>query len=317
MPSGPRHADQPDERAGAAGHDRWIQFDDLPVRDRDMATVETLTALLADATAQFIYVNKMGAHLPVHDKAPEAFARYRPALPRGGYEEVSDTGSRCRHGWGTGLSQHGPGRLGARVLQPRHSRTCAVAASLASALLAGTAFAQPQISLSSTVVAPGESVTVTVTGVPGAFFAVLGSSVNGGFSYAGVALSVGSDVVILAQGVIGGRGEESIPVAPPLTAPSSTATTCRWSHRPRRPSCRRSRRRFAPCATVIWLPVCRVRRVPRAPLDLPDRSGRKALSGLKDQQDPWVQLGRWARQDRWGLRDLLGPRTFASEHGPP
>jgi len=74
--------------------DRWIQFDDVPVRDRDMATVETLTALLADATTQFIYVNKMGAHFPVHDKAPEAFARYRPALPRGGYEEVSDTESR-------------------------------------------------------------------------------------------------------------------------------------------------------------------------------------------------------------------------------
>jgi len=110
-----------------------------------------------------------------------------------------------------------------------------VAASLASALLAGTASAQPQMSLSTTVVAPGESVSVTITGVPGSFFAVLGSSVNGGFSYAGVALSVGSDVVILAQGVISGRGEESIPVVPPfngtildryyLQAVTSTAPT--------------------------------------------------------------------------------------------
>jgi hypothetical protein len=110
-----------------------------------------------------------------------------------------------------------------------------LAASLAGALLVGTASAQPQISLSTTVAAPGESVSVTVAAVPGAYFAVLGSSVNGGFSYAGVALGVGSDVVILAQGVIGGRGEESIQVVPPfngtvldryyLQAVTSTAPT--------------------------------------------------------------------------------------------
>jgi glucan phosphoethanolaminetransferase (alkaline phosphatase superfamily) len=74
--------------------DRWIQFNGVSVRDRDMATAARLIALFADGTPQFIYVNKMGAHFPVHDKAPEAFVRYRPALPRGGYEEVSDTESR-------------------------------------------------------------------------------------------------------------------------------------------------------------------------------------------------------------------------------
>ena len=31
----------------------------------------------------------MGAHFPVHDKAPDEFVRYRPALPRGGYAEVA------------------------------------------------------------------------------------------------------------------------------------------------------------------------------------------------------------------------------------
>lgn len=62
----------------------------------------------------------------------------------------------------------------------------------------------------------GDSVTVTVTGRPGEFYAVLGSGVNGGFSYAGVALGVGNDVVILAQGVLGSSGERSITVVPPF-----------------------------------------------------------------------------------------------------
>jgi glucan phosphoethanolaminetransferase (alkaline phosphatase superfamily) len=74
--------------------DRWIQFDGVTVRDRDMATAKMLIDLFADDTLQFIYVNKMGAHFPVHDKAPDEFVRYRPALPRGQYENVSDTGLR-------------------------------------------------------------------------------------------------------------------------------------------------------------------------------------------------------------------------------
>ena len=74
--------------------DRWLQFDDVPVRDRDMAAAATLSELFADDARQFIYVNKMGAHFPIHDKAPDAFVRYRPALPRGDYEDVADTGMR-------------------------------------------------------------------------------------------------------------------------------------------------------------------------------------------------------------------------------
>ena len=66
------------------------------------------------------------------------------------------------------------------------------------------------------MVRPGEAVTVTVNGDPGEYYAVIGSSVNGGFSYAGVALGVGPDVVILAQGVLGGSGEASIRVVPPF-----------------------------------------------------------------------------------------------------
>jgi glucan phosphoethanolaminetransferase (alkaline phosphatase superfamily) len=71
--------------------DRWIQFDDVAVRDRDMAVAAKLTTMFADDTPQLIFVNKIGAHFPVHDKAPDEFVRYGPALPRGGYKDISDT----------------------------------------------------------------------------------------------------------------------------------------------------------------------------------------------------------------------------------
>src|SRR6187200_1061293 len=79
-----------------------------------------------------------------------------------------------------------------------------IAFAAATALLAAPAAAQPRLSLSATVASPGERVTVTLTGSPGEYYAVLGSTVNEGFSYAGVALGVGRDVVILARGVLDG-----------------------------------------------------------------------------------------------------------------
>ncbi|MDB5698371.1 MAG: sulfatase, partial [Alphaproteobacteria bacterium] len=72
-----------------------VQFDDVPVRDRDMAAADALASLLGDHSAEFIIVNKVGAHFPVHDKYPDRFAHYQPALPRGHYGDVSDTGSRA------------------------------------------------------------------------------------------------------------------------------------------------------------------------------------------------------------------------------
>ncbi|WP_175650205.1 sulfatase-like hydrolase/transferase [Pseudomonas sp. Marseille-P9899] len=74
--------------------DRFIQFDDTPVLERDMAVAATLTELLADGKPQLIVVNKVGAHFPVHDKYPDAFMSYRPALPRGQFTDVTDTGQR-------------------------------------------------------------------------------------------------------------------------------------------------------------------------------------------------------------------------------
>lgn len=74
--------------------DQFIQFDDTPVVQRDMAALERLVALLRDGKPQLIVVNKVGAHFPVHDKYPDDFLKYQPALPRGRYVDIADTGTR-------------------------------------------------------------------------------------------------------------------------------------------------------------------------------------------------------------------------------
>jgi hypothetical protein len=74
--------------------DHWIQFDEVPVRDRDMAVADKLATLMEDGRPQLIVANKMGAHFPVHDKFPDEFMHYRPVLPRGHYSDIGDTGLR-------------------------------------------------------------------------------------------------------------------------------------------------------------------------------------------------------------------------------
>ena len=91
-------------------------------------------------------------------------------------------------------------------------------ATFASFLLVCNAWAQPQIVLSASVASPGQSVTVTVTGIPGEHFGVIGSALNGGFSYGGVALGVGPDLVILGQGRLDGTGTATVEVVPPFNA---------------------------------------------------------------------------------------------------
>ncbi len=95
-------------------------------------------------------------------------------------------------------------------------RRVLVLTQLASVLLVASAAAQPQISLSSSVVAPDESVAVTITGQPGAYYALLGSSVNSGASFAGVRLKLGRDVVSLATGTLGGDGQATVSIVPPF-----------------------------------------------------------------------------------------------------
>ena len=87
-------------RAERAEIDEFVQFDDVAVRDRDMAAADRLAALIENDRSEFILVNKVGAHFPVHDKYPDAFARWRPALPRGLWESVTDTGRRDGFGGG-------------------------------------------------------------------------------------------------------------------------------------------------------------------------------------------------------------------------
>lgn len=70
--------------------DRFIQFDGVPVVQRDMEAARVLSELSRDDVAEFVMVNKVGAHYPVHDKFPDDLLVYKPALPRGGFKEVVD-----------------------------------------------------------------------------------------------------------------------------------------------------------------------------------------------------------------------------------
>lgn len=63
--------------------DDFIQFDNVPVIDRDMKIAELLANRINDNRAEFIYVNKIGAHFPVADKYPDTMLRYQPVLARG------------------------------------------------------------------------------------------------------------------------------------------------------------------------------------------------------------------------------------------
>src|SRR5262245_13811051 len=92
-------------------------------------------------------------------------------------------------------------------------RACLVLPMLA---VAGVASAQPSLTVSSDTVAPGASVTATVTGVPGQAFALIGSSMGAGFSHGGVPLKVGPDVAILILSTLDGTGQAQVTVTPPF-----------------------------------------------------------------------------------------------------
>ncbi len=64
--------------------DDFVQFDETPVIERDMAAGRLLSELLHNGRREFIYVNKIGAHFPVADKFPASMARYRPMMKPGG-----------------------------------------------------------------------------------------------------------------------------------------------------------------------------------------------------------------------------------------
>lgn len=97
-----------------------------------------------------------------------------------------------------------------------HASRAVVVALVLFALSAGLAAAQPVISASSSVAGPGETITITITGTAGHNFALVGSIVGSGMSYGGVALAVGTDVSIIATGIIGGSGNVSLGFTPPF-----------------------------------------------------------------------------------------------------
>jgi lipid A ethanolaminephosphotransferase len=80
------------------GIDKVISLGRLPVVDRDQAAAAIVSRYLRDRRRDFILVNKVGAHFPVHDKYPDSYMHYRPALPRGRFRDVGDTGSRAGFG---------------------------------------------------------------------------------------------------------------------------------------------------------------------------------------------------------------------------
>jgi glucan phosphoethanolaminetransferase (alkaline phosphatase superfamily) len=66
----------------------------VKVVDRDIRIAELISARTKNSIPEFIYVNKVGAHFPVHDKFPDSFMRYTPVLARGTFESVTDMGVR-------------------------------------------------------------------------------------------------------------------------------------------------------------------------------------------------------------------------------
>ena len=62
--------------------DKWDQFEDVSVLNRDHAVADRLAEYLNDNKQQFILINKIGGHFPVSDKFPNSHARYSPMLKR-------------------------------------------------------------------------------------------------------------------------------------------------------------------------------------------------------------------------------------------
>ncbi len=65
----------------------------------------------------------------------------------------------------------------------------------------------PAFDVSTRVVAPGKTMSVTVTGTPGEYFAILGSPTGSGAVFSGVVLAVGPDARVLATGRLGASGK--------------------------------------------------------------------------------------------------------------
>jgi glucan phosphoethanolaminetransferase (alkaline phosphatase superfamily) len=61
--------------------DNSITFEGIAVNDRDQAAAKRLVQIINDDKRDFVLLNKLGAHFPVNDRYPPAYAQYGPALP--------------------------------------------------------------------------------------------------------------------------------------------------------------------------------------------------------------------------------------------
>ena len=70
--------------------DDFVQLGGTPVLERDRELARQLGERLGNGVAEFILVNKVGAHFPIADKFPLAAASYRPLPPRGRSAGITD-----------------------------------------------------------------------------------------------------------------------------------------------------------------------------------------------------------------------------------
>jgi hypothetical protein len=87
-----------------------------------------------------------------------------------------------------------------------------------SVLTAGPAWARQATDLvvSQTVVTPGAPVTATISGPPGHFFVLLGSSVGAGLTFGGQSFAIGVDYAVVASGQLDGAGHAIVSGTPPF-----------------------------------------------------------------------------------------------------
>lgn len=74
--------------------DDFVQLTGVPIVDRDVTLATMIAERINDGRPEFIYVNKVGGHFPVHDRYPDSMMRYRPVLPRGHYGHLDDHGQK-------------------------------------------------------------------------------------------------------------------------------------------------------------------------------------------------------------------------------
>ena len=74
--------------------DDFVQMDDVPILERDVTLAAMIAQYTRNGRADFVYVNKVGGHFPVHDRFPDSMMQYRPTLHRGQYVHASDTGQK-------------------------------------------------------------------------------------------------------------------------------------------------------------------------------------------------------------------------------